>query len=250
MKLILALLMCAIPASAAFRSSGTAVNSTGTTNITPGSPAGLVANDIILCFLSMDVASGAATFASGFAVLNTDSIATPDGQTFKLAWKLAAGGDTLTITGMTSSSKVAQCSAWSGRDTGNPPVTATSATNSSSNASPTTVTSNGVTAIASDDLAWFVGLDTSIASATNTLTPPTGYTNQGSGNDSLNFSPIALANKDNVSAGATGTVGGSITHSGNAGWGAYLVRIPATPSSSGNSMLGAPDMVAGPSQAR
>jgi hypothetical protein len=238
------------PVWAAFRSSGTAVSAaSGSTSIVPGSPAGLAADDIILCILSMDIASGAGTFASGFVVLNTNSITTPDAQTVKLAWKRAVGGDTLTITSITSATtKVAQCHAWSGRDTGNPPITATSATNSASNASPTTVTSNGVTAVAGDDLAWFVALDVNATSVTNTLTPPTGYTNQGSGNDSISFSPIALASKDNVTAGATGTVSGSITHSGSSGWFAFLVRLPVVPASTGTgSMFGGASMTAGPS---
>jgi len=67
-----------------------------------------------------------------------------------------------------------------------------------------------------------------LPSATNTFTQPTGYTSQGSAVDSVDhFDVVAAANKDNVSAGATGTVSGSLTHSGSAGWDAYLIRIPS-----------------------
>jgi hypothetical protein len=251
MRWLILLLLCS-PAWAAFRAAGTAttVAGGGSATVTPGSPSGLAANDIIICFVSQDASTVTYTWASGFTQLY-NNVLTLDGETQAAAWKLAAGGDTLTLTrSSTSGPIVARCAAWSGRDTGNPPVGSTAATNNSANASPTTLTANAVTALTGDDLAWIGGLDVTAASATATFTQPAGYTSQGSSIDSAsNLAIIALANFDNASAGSTGTVAGTLTHSGNSGWAAYLIRIPAsggaTPS---GSMLAGPSMVAGPSK--
>jgi hypothetical protein len=214
----------------AFRSAGTAttVAGGGSASVTPGSPAGFAANDILIIYLSHDSDPVTYTWPSGFTQLYKDTL-TLDGQTQAAAWKRAAGGDTLTVTrSATTGAIVAQCAAWSGRDTTNPPVGATTATNNSANASPTTLTANAVTALAGDDLAWIGGLDVTAASTTATFTQPTGYTSQGSSIDTAQkLSIVALANLDNASAGSTGTVSGTLTHSGNAGWAAYLIRIPA-----------------------
>src|SRR6185312_6261550 len=120
---------------------------------------------------------------SGFAQFTKDVFTTPDGQVIFLWWKRAVGSDSLTVTGMsTGASKLLRCFAWSGRDTTNPPVISASAINQSSNASPTTLTANGVTALASDDLFWFGRLDVTAAGAA-TFTQPTGYTTQGASTD-------------------------------------------------------------------
>ena len=212
----------------AFRASGTAASGSG--NLTAGSPTGLAANDIIILAASADATGCTFGWPTGFTQLYNTSNASPDGQTFGLAWKRAAGGDSLatTITGNGASSWVLRAFAWSGRDTGNPPIGSTAATNTSANSSPTTVTSNGVTAVSGDDLAWFGMLDVTLATTSSTFTQPTGYTSQGTTIDSIDhFDVYGVATKDNVSAGATGTVSGTLTHSGNAGWAAYLIRIPS-----------------------
>jgi len=215
----------------AFRSAGAATSvAVTTTSAAAGAPSGFVANDILILVLSSDANASTASPPSGFTQLIKDTWTTPDGQVMFLWWKRAAGSDSLTVTGMSASaSKLLRCFAWSGRDTVNPPVISTSALNQSSNASPTTLTANGVTALAGDDLFWFGALDVNAASATNTFTQPTGYTSQGSSVDTVDhFNVIAAANKDNVGAGATGTVSGTLTHSGSAGWDALLVRIPSS----------------------
>lgn len=213
----------------AFRSAGAATSvASATTSAAAGAPAGFSANDILILILSSDANASTASPPSGFTQLAKDTWSSPDGQVVFIWWKRAVGSDSLTVTGMASGvSKLLWCFAWSGRHTSNPPVISTSALNTSSNASPTTLTANGVTALAGDDLFWFGALDVTVASSTNTFTQPTGYTSQGSAVDSVDhFDVVAAANKDNVSAGATGTVSGTLTHSGSAGWDAFVIRIP------------------------
>jgi hypothetical protein len=202
--------------------------SSSTTSATAGAPAGFVANDILILVLSSDANASTASPPSGFTQLAKDTFTTPDGQVIFIWWKLAVGSDSLTVTGMSNvATKLLRCFAWSGRDTTNPPVISASAINQSSNASPTTLTANGVTALLNDDLFWIGLLDVNAASVTNTFTQPTGYTTQGSSVDTVdNFNVFAAATKDAVSAGATGTVAGTLTHSGSAGWDAYVIRIP------------------------
>lgn len=228
----------------AFRSQGTAVSlGNGVSgSMTPGTPAGAAANDILFIFSSQD-GGGATTYTwpSGFTELFNSHFTTPDGQAIAVAWKRAVGGDSLAVSrSSTTGSWVLRCLAFSGRDTGNPPVGSTAATNTASNASPTTVTANGVTALAGDDLLWIGGLDVTAATSSSTFTQPTGYTSQGVTIDSSDhFDVVGIATKDNVSAGATGSVAGTLTHSGSAGWAAFLIRIPAA--AAGGAMVGESD---------
>lgn len=216
----------------AFRSAGTAVSTTTSTqtSVTPGTPAGLSVDDIIIIVVSYD-ATGATFSASGFTVLDSQGIASPDGQEAAVLWKRAVGGDSLTVTrsGGSAASFVTQAFAFNGRDTANPPVISTVATNTSSNASPTTVTANSLTALSGDDLMWFGTLDSNQGTAGNpTFTAPSGYTPQAAVTDTNDhFDVYGVATLDSAPAGATGNVSGTLTHSGSAGWIAYLIRIPS-----------------------
>jgi len=228
LMIIAASLAISCPAWAAFRACGTAttVVGGGATTGTPGTPAGAAANDILLIIVSQDDEPVTYTWPSGFTQLYNSSL-TLDGQAVAVAWKRAAGGDSLTVTrSATPGEWLLQACAWSGRDTGNPPIGSTAATNNTANASPTTITSNGVTALSGDDLVWIAGLDVTAASATAALTQPTGYTSQGATICSNSLCVFGIATLDNTSAGATGSISGSMTHSGNSGWAAFLIRIP------------------------
>jgi hypothetical protein len=224
----------------AFRSAGTATSGAiATSSLTPGSPAGLAANDIIIVVVTGDASGNTYTYASGFTALYpSTAISTPDGQTMGVGWKRAVGGDTLTVTRSTTGvSWVVQAFCWSGRDVTNPPVASTLASNSASNASPTTITANGVTAVLNDDLFWLGILDVT-SSGASSLTQPTGYTSRATTADTVDgFNIFGAATKDAVAAGATGTVAGSMTHSGTSGWFAGLIRIPAASGTSYDSSL-------------
>jgi hypothetical protein len=96
------------------------------------------------------------------------------------------------------------------------------------------VTANGVTAVVSDDLVWFGGLDITL-SATIGQTAPTGFTNRATTKDTTDgLDVFVIASEDNVSAGATGSISGTITYTtGSSGYAAYLIRIPVASASAG-----------------
>jgi hypothetical protein len=165
-------------------------------------------------------------FPAGFNVF-TEVEVTLDGQTISCGWKrlTAADSGSYTITSDSALDWVCQAAAFSGRDGQLPPVISANATSNSANASPVSVTANGVTAVTGDDLCWIGALDRSIDGGTVTFAPPTDYTER---QDTLNgWSAQSIATRDNVSAGATGSITGTATLStGTAGWASWLVRIP------------------------
>jgi hypothetical protein len=122
---------------------------------------------------------------------------------------------------------VCQAYAFSGRDTGNPPVASTANVQNTGQSSPVTVNANGVTALSGDDLLWLDAPDATVTAAVTGHTAPASYTKR---QDAVQgFSDASGSTQDNVGAGATGTVSGSFTlSSGTAGYVATLVRIPAT----------------------
>jgi hypothetical protein len=196
-------------------------------------PTGVATNDIILLLGSFDqqTATWSGQWPTGFTHLDEVAL-TLDGQKVGISWKRASGADTgsYTCAGTPGSGVAADWAlialAFSGRDTGNPPVKSTVASNNSSNASPVTATANAVTAVAGDDLAWLCGPDRNSGTSTTVFTAPTGHTLRQSGDQG--FTTVAAATVDNVSAGSTGTVAGSYTLSASqSGWGVWLVRVPA-----------------------
>lgn len=215
----------------AYRSSS---NTTGsTTTITLPVPTGAATDDIAIIAVNVDnQPHGTWTWPTGFTELagtNGTAIASPDGHTQAIAWKRLTGADSgnYTITYTNGNDYVAECALFSGRDTGNPPVAATVATNTSANSSPVSVGSNGVTASDGDDLIWIGGIDVTSSGIGNGCAAPSGY--QERQDVELGWSNLSIATQDNVSAGATGTVTGTYSlASGTAGWIAHLVRIPSS----------------------
>ena len=211
-------------------------------------PAGVVADDIILLALSMD--GGAATITSwpsGFTEIMQASVGGPDGRTSAVAWKRAGGSEpstyVITMSGTTGADTLVTCAAWSGRDTTNPPTWGTANNIGTGSASPVTANANGVTAVAGDDLAWFAFADTT--GATPSFAPPSGYTERIDAIGTSSYSSTTLATLDNASAGATGTVAGTLTFaSGTAGYDAILIRIPAAAGDTTAPVLTAPTGVA------
>lgn len=192
-------------------------------------PLGVTVDDILLLTLAMDGQSASVTtWPSGFEEIMQASVGGPDGRTSAVAWKRAGSSEpstyVITMSGSSGADTLVTCSAWSDRDTTNPPTWSTANNVGTGSASPVTVNANGVTAVAGDDLAWFVFADTT--GPAPSIAPPGGYTERIDtiGN---NFAHTAVATNDAVSAGATGTVSGTMTFaSGTAGYDAILVRIP------------------------
>jgi hypothetical protein len=212
----------------AYRSSSTnnALSTARSTTV----PASVAANDIIVLIATCDGATNTnGTIPSGFTSFFTDSACTADGQVATCCWKRTSGADSgsYTFTGSPSNSDwIVQAYAFSGRDTTNPPVQGTLNTVNTAAGSPLTINANGVTAVAGDDLLWLSAPDVTATGVGTGHTPPSGYTEQQDAEQ--NWQNVSGATKDNVSAGATGTVSGTFTMASNtAGYQAVLIRIPA-----------------------
>jgi hypothetical protein len=81
-----------------------------------------------------------------------------------------------------------------------------------------------VTAVGGDDLLWLCAPDVDTSGAYTSTTLPGSY---NAAEDAENgFAVLVGCYRNNVSAGATGSVSGAIVHSNQAGWGCWLVRIP------------------------
>jgi hypothetical protein len=172
---------------------------------------------------------------TGFTELS-ESGTSFDGQRSAVGWKRLTGADTGSYTFGSlggASDWVCQAYAFSGRDTGNPPV-ATSNLSNVGNTSPVSISATGVTALAGDDLIWISTPDVSATGIGAGHTAPSGYTIRQDAE--LTFTNVAGATKDNSAAGATGTVTGTFAlTSGTSAWVAFLVRIPAAGGGGGGS---------------
>jgi hypothetical protein len=204
-------------------------------------PSGAAINDIAILVLSLDSAATdpTADLPSGFTELVDTSVATPDGQRFQVAWKRLSAADAgsyaYTDIGISSADWLLQCMLLSGRSTTTAP-TLTTATNNSSNASPVSVNATGLTAAQGSDIV-FVGMgdpDATAGAGAMSFAPPGSYTEAedatADSGDSVLFCASTLAYRENVNAGSTGTITGTLTLSaGVSGWGAFLVEIPMEP---------------------
>lgn len=223
----------------AFRSSSFNASLTGgSTSGTVPVPSGAASGDIAIIAISLDYfGSETITWPSGFTeVQNYANLGVPDGNIFGIAWKRLTGADsgTYAISWTSSADWLIECALFSGRDATNPPVS-NIATNTSANTSPVSVAATGVTAVAGDDLLWIGAVDQTGNGAAS-CSPPSTFTEQQDaqstdpGGAAGGYCNVSMATKDNVSAGATGTITGTYTTSATAGWAASLVRIPAAAS--------------------
>jgi hypothetical protein len=217
----------------AYRSSSN-VTGTGVATVNVPVPSGAAANDIAILVVNIDgTGHGTITWPSGFTLLFKTEVASPDGHTQGIAWKRLTGADSgnYTVSWTGSNDVIGQCNLFSGRHTSNPPV-ASQASNTSSNSSPISVGAATVTAVTGDDLLWAGGLDMNSNITTTSCAAPSTYTERQDSNHL--WCALSTATKDNVSAGATGTVTGTFTTTTTAGWLAHLVRIPAAASGPGS----------------
>lgn len=199
-------------------------------------PAGVASGDIVVLALSVDNSSSAfsAAWPAGFTNLDDRSL-TFDGERVGVAWKRLTGADSGSYTmgniGAGGGNYGMAAIPLTGRHATNPPVLGTVTVNNTANANPVTVTAPGVTAVAGDDILWCSLPDVNAANIGNGHTAPTGYTeivdliDAGSG-----WANIGAAKLENVSAGATGNIAGTLAlSSGASGWASFLVRIPVAP---------------------
>ena len=200
-------------------------------------PSGVQAGDIVILAYSADQASydPSSYWPSGFTELSHYNN-TLDGHSTGTAYKRLTGADsgTYTLGGLTGcGSTILIAVAFSGRHVSNNPVDSTDATDDTGNSSPVTVTANGVTAVDADDLLWVGGLDKTAGICVTSCAPPSGFTECE--DSSYIWASISTAYKENVAAGATGTVAGTFTLSVlTAGWVAWVIRIPSDGGGGGN----------------
>lgn len=213
----------------AYRDSTTASGTSATPSVAV--PAGVQTNDIIILVCTQDGTTAVfqpADYPTGFTELFQVTL-TLDGQVVAVAWKRTTGADSGSYTfgdiGVGTGLWICQAVAFSGRDTGNPPV-GTQATSNAANTSPVSINATGVTALLGDDLCWISAPDVTVDLSGTGHTAPASFIERE--DDELSFDNLSIATRDNVAAGATGTVTGTFTMtSGTSGWAAYLIRIPA-----------------------
>lgn len=213
--------------------STTASGSSGTPSVAvPTGGGALAADDIVIVAIGVDNSSAAvdpADLPAGFVELREVSV-TLDGQRAWVGYKRLTASDTGSYTfgsiAPASPNWVCQAIAFRGRHTTNAPVASADSVSNSGNTNPVSVNATTVTAVASDDLVFISVPDVNTNNAGNGHTPPSTYTEAEDAENG--FANLSLAYKENVGAGATGTITGTFAlSSGTSGWAAYLVRIPA-----------------------
>lgn len=195
-----------------------------------GGASPLQADDIVVLAASTDSVTAVfdtGDWPTGFTELRETTV-TNDGQAMAIGWKRLTGADTGSYTfGSLGSSAawVCQAFAFRGRHTTDPPVASTTASSNAANTSPVSVTANGVTAVAGDDLLMISAPDVDATGVGNGHTAPTDYTEREDAENG--FTNLAGFTRENVSAGATGNITATFAlTSGDSGWAAWLVRIP------------------------
>jgi hypothetical protein len=196
-------------------------------------PTGVAADHIVIivgCVDSTAPVVEQADLPTGFTLLQEGNL-TLDGHSYWFAWKRATGADSgsYTFAGAYGSSAtfMQMAIAFSGRDTGNPP-TFDITINNSANSSPVTASTPSLTALAHDDLLAILIPDVTATGAVNNPAVQGDFETRESLESGFLY--MNLATKLDVSAGSTGAV--AFTYdltSGNSGYAAILIRIPAVP---------------------
>ena len=223
----------------AYRSSSQAdMNATSATSLQVTSPAGTAENDIvILCWSQGGSGSATLTWPSGFTQFTGNaSVATPDTKTIRCAWKREDSTPDANYTVSTDTEDLAILIAvsFSGRHLTDPPVENVS-TSTANNASVVSMTNAGVTAVNGDDLLYFAA-QASASFEIGAYAAPGSFTERQEAACDF-YTAGAASTRDNVSAGATGSIAGTWTlTSGTTGYGTYVVRIPAA-AGGGSSIL-------------
>jgi hypothetical protein len=213
--------------------SGSATSSTGTTSVTVNSPIGVAPGDTVVVVL-FSSNSNSATFSNptilpiGFGKRGTGTVTGnfAHSGTFAIYTRIASASEpssyTFDVTGGTNIQAIA--AAWTGRSD----ATFVSVTNggSASGGGSFSLPLTGGTAAAGDDIAWF-GMVTTNGGAGYSFTAPTGYTSRITAGPGGNADYSNLSTKDNVTAGATGSISGSVTGSSGADGFGIVISLAA-----------------------
>lgn len=220
----------------AYRSSAQVATASGTsTSLTVNAPAGLAQNDIVTLFwVNGGTDTSTITWPAGFTQFTPDaSTSAPDTKTIRAAWKRAGASEPSTYQVSTDIGGGDKCIliavAHSGRHLTNPPV-AVATTQLVAQTDPVSINATGFTASAGDDAIWFAAQSGGVGEAVFlwTYSAPASYTERQEAAADAYTSGV-VATRDNLSAGATGTITGTMT-SGDAdtsGYGAFVIQLPA-----------------------
>lgn len=221
----------------AFRSSAFTVF-TGASSGAATMPAGVVAGDWLVAFLSIDNVAVDATGPTGWSQVAGSPIhnSAPDSQSAQCWTRLANGNEASERTWTGMSATVDQAiivAAFSGRGTGTPLVQTTQ--NTTANASPVAAGNTGITALEGDDIAsCWLGDSNGVTGWTGVA--PSNYIERED-RDTI-WVPQYLATRDGVAAGATGTLTMTWTNVGNTtGWAGFVLAIPAGGAGANNTMF-------------
>lgn len=179
-------------------------------------------------FICVDVVQTVNTPAGWTAVTGAD-LSGPDGQSVRAFWKNGGASEPATVTVSCSGSNtgIVQMTALSGRDLTASPVFQPT-TNTSANSTPVSIGATGVTAVDGDDIIVFNALDQTVGADIWAFAGPGSYAERADSSTG-DWAAAATYTRENLSAGATGTLTSTATRSsgsGQAGWAAYVVRDP------------------------
>ena len=218
----------------AHRASTTNSGNSGTPSVNV--PAGASADDICTLKINFDRSSGTSTWPADFTELATLRC-TAEGQTTAVAWKRLTGSDAGTYDSSFTGGAtdwVCQASLYSGRHLTDPP-THTTATQNTGQSSPVTINGPSIDALDGDDLEWCSGLDVSgngivTGPALQTVpSSPIAFTERVDTENA--WANLCTGTADNVSAGTTGTLAGSVVlNAGTCGYNVFTIRIPVAAS--------------------
>lgn len=222
----------------AFRSSAKANATSGSVTATPPS---VVAGDLLIAHFNHD--SGSNPTPSGWTLIDSDTYF-PDGQVGAIYYRVATGTDSFTFSSDTGFGMALTVSAYSGRDTSSPfSATAVKTVNSSNNSSPVSVSMSGITASAGDDIVVVCGGDQPSDVARWSASTISSYTLRQNQVNEDYCSAITLQTRDNVSAGATGSLAFTFTRTGGSDGLGYLGWVLALKAGAGGITATASDSV-------
>jgi len=180
-------------------------NGSSVSSLTVNKPTETTDGDIVVLSAIVDSSSITFTWPAGFTEITQNPSLT--GARFRCAWKAASGeGATYQVT-FSASTLYAQvlAASWFGRNSSQWSATPVVTVVDTYQASPHTVNATGITAANADDIALFVGVKSNNNANPFVMTPPTNYTVRMD-TTGPSYAIAQLATRDNVSAGATGTL--------------------------------------------
>ena len=223
---------------------GTGTNVGGTPGnytaaITLNKPSGVVDGDLLFTVISTDGnAVGLVQTLSGWTAMGFNPLRpTTDGQRVYVFWKIASGEGA----SWTWSTDTNNGNDWTGTVVAYYGQNATwnvdsdhSTVSSASNSSPVSVSDSGVTTSTPNTLLLYIGAGDPNTNNSGSWSDPSGYT---AGSQSYaNYAPVMFADKVQATAGASGSVAGTLTFaSGAAGYAAAVIPITGTASGGGQS---------------